>query len=255
MSERVEVLDVWFDPVTLEEAASRVTGWLDGWNGRPPVRQVVTANPEVVMQARRDPRVAEVIRRADLVVADGIGVVVAASWLGTPLPERVAGADLSEALLAEATKRNWRVYLLGASPASLGGALAELRRRYPGVEWGGWHGYFDAEGEREILREIERMRPHLLLVGMGAPRQDLWIAAHRHLPAGVAIGVGGMIDVWSGTVKRAPEVWRNLHLEWLYRLCRQPSRLPRQLALPRFAALAAARALVRMLKKPGRNRH
>ncbi|MBX6394604.1 MAG: WecB/TagA/CpsF family glycosyltransferase [Alicyclobacillaceae bacterium] len=248
MAERVEVLDVGFDPVTLEEAADRVTGWIAEWDGQGPLRQVVTANPEMVMRARRDPVVARVVREADLVVADGIGVVMAASWMGTPLPERVTGADLAERLLETAQGLGWRVYLLGASPASLGGALAELRRRYPRVTWEGRHGYFDAEGEREIVAHIRRVRPHLLLAGMGAPRQDLWIAAHRDLPVGAAIGIGGMIDVWSGTVKRAPEVWQNLRLEWFYRLCRQPSRLRRQLVLPQFACLALLRAAAKRRK-------
>ncbi|MDI3257716.1 MAG: WecB/TagA/CpsF family glycosyltransferase [Kyrpidia sp.] len=238
MERRVDVLGVGFDPITLDQAVERVAGWIDGWDGDSPPRQVVTVNPEGVMLARRHSRLADVVRRADLVTADGIGVVMASAWMGTPLPERVTGADLAERLLAVAQCRGWRVYLLGASSASLGGALAELGRRFPDVQWHGRHGYFDELGEKEIVEEIVRIRPHLLLVGMGAPRQDLWIAAHRDLPAGVAMGIGGTIDVWSGMVKRAPVFWRRLRLEWLYRLLRQPSRIRRQLALPRFAVLA-----------------
>ncbi|ATY86043.1 glycosyltransferase [Kyrpidia spormannii] len=243
MEQRVVVMGTGFDPVTLEEAAKRIAEWVDGWNGAGPLKQVVTANPEVVMLARRNPGVAQVVRRADLVTADGIGVVLASKWLGTPVPERVTGADLADRLLGFAGQRKWRVYLLGASSASLGGALAELRRHYPEVDWHGHHGYFDQQGEKEILQEIAEVRPHLLFVGMGAPRQDLWIARHRDLPVGVAMGIGGTIDVWSGAVKRAPVAWQRLHLEWLYRLIRQPSRIRRQLVLPHFALLALGAAL------------
>lgn len=196
---------------------------------------VVTANPEIVMQTLRNPDYAAAVRGADLVVPDGVGILVGARILGHSIPERVAGYDLLHRLMAEADRRRWRVFLLGATPESNEGALRALQRQYPGAVYVGHsHGYFTPEEEEAVVQRIEEARPHLLFVSLGVPRQELFIARHKHRFTGVCMGTGGSFDVLAGKVKRAPRLWQRLGLEWLYRLVQEPWRWRRMLDLPRF---------------------
>lgn len=240
---RVEVLGVGFDPLSADGALALAARWLSEDSG---LHLVVTANPETVMKARRLPELAAAIRRADLVVADGVGVVWASRRLGRALPGRVPGIELAEGLLRHCAATGHPVFLLGGRPAAGGRpAVAEraaraLARRWPGLEvCGTWHGYFAPEEEPAVQEAVCRARPALLLCGMGCPRQELWLARHAAFLGGcgvrVAIGVGGALDVWAGEVRRAPALLRRAGLEWLWRLGQNPRRLGRQLQLVRFA--------------------
>lgn len=195
---------------------------------------VVTANPEAVVRAQDDPEFAEVLRRADLVVADGIGVVWASRRLRRPLPMRVPGIELMEALCAHAARAGLRIFLLGGAEGVAEQAARTLLRRYPGLRIAGTHhGYF-AEDE-PVVERIAGARADLLFVGMGMPRQEKWLS--RRLPdlgVRLAMGVGGSLDVLAGRVRRAPGFVQRMRLEWLYRLLREPRRWRRQLALVRF---------------------
>lgn len=238
--------------MTLAEAVARVAGFAR--DGRP--CHVVTANAEIIMLAEKDRELAAIIRRASLVTGDGAGVVWASRLLGDPLPERVTGIDLAEALFARcsaggAAGAGFRFFFLGARPGVAEQAARAVQSRFPGVCVAGWgHGYFASGSaeERDILSRINQVRPDILLVAMGAPRQEKWIARHlagADLDVGVAIGVGGSFDVWAGVARRAPGWVRSLSLEWAYRLAREPARLKRAGALPRFmlAVLAARQRL------------
>lgn len=196
---------------------------------------VVTANPEIVMMAREQQGFRSIVEQA-YVVPDGIGIVYAAKWTNQPIHERVTGVELVEALMAEAEKHEWRVYLLGAAPDVIEQAARNLAARYPKARLVGYHdGYFQKDKEEQIVQEIAEAEPHLLFVALGAPRQEHWMAQYRErLNASLMMGVGGSFDVISGKVKRAPEIWQKLHLEWFYRLASEPSRWKRQLAIPRF---------------------
>jgi len=231
---RVDVLGVGFDPVTLDGAVAAVVALPH----EPGPHLVVTANAEFVMQARSAPDLQEILQRAALVVADGVGVVWGARRLGRPLPGRVPGIDLAGRLCAEAARRGWRVCLVGGAPGVPRDAAAALRLRYPGIDVApAHHGYFGPEDETAVIRTIREAAPTLLLVGLGSPRQERWL--HRHLASlavPVAIGVGGTLDVWAGRMPRAPRIMQTLGLEWCYRLIRQPRRLGRQLAIPKFLA-------------------
>ncbi|MCL6454471.1 MAG: WecB/TagA/CpsF family glycosyltransferase [Alicyclobacillus sp.] len=199
---------------------------------------VITAGPEFVMMARSHPRVQQIARAADLVTPDGVGVLWAARRKQVPLRERVTGVELVQQLLRTAAdrKQSLRVFLLGASQTSLDAALDRLRRSYSSHEFAGRNGYFQPSELDEVLAEVAAFEPNVWLVGIGQPRQEELIHdALGKLPPCVAIGVGGSIDVWGGTVKRAPRLMQRLNIEWLYRLVTQPSRWRRQLALPRFA--------------------
>ncbi|HEY8417424.1 MAG TPA: WecB/TagA/CpsF family glycosyltransferase [Limnochordales bacterium] len=230
---RVTILGTGVDPVTKAEALDRAEALIR--RGEP--AQVVTINPELVMHAQRDPAVAAALARAALVVPDGIGIVWAARLLGRPVPERVPGIEFAEGLLHRAAVLGYRVFLLGAAPGVAEEAARRLAARCPGLMVAGTHhGYFRPEDEAAVVEAIRRAQPHILLVALGAPRQELWIA--RHLEAcrvPLAVGVGGSLDVFAGRVRRAPVWMQQVGLEWLYRLVRQPARAGRMLALPQFA--------------------
>lgn len=246
-SHRIRVLGRPIDVVTLDEATRRVLDLArqDRAGGAPgETRVVVTANPEILVAARGDGVLARVLEEAALVVADGIGVVAAARLLGRPLPGRVPGVELLESLLAACAQHGLRPFLLGTRPEVIDAAARRALERYPGLQLAGWHhGYFPFD-DPEPVRRVAASGADLLFTGMGAERELRWLHANRsRLNVPVAMGVGGSFDVLSGRVPRAPAWMRRLHLEWFYRLLREPRRWRRQLALPRFAALVLAERL------------
>ena len=231
---RVDVLGVGVDPVDLDGAVAAAAGLA----GDPGPHLVVTANVELIMRARGDPDLREILHRAALVVPDGIGVVWGARQLGRHMPGRVAGIDLADRLCGEGAKRGWRVFLLGGPPGVAEQAAVRLRSLHPGIVIAGAaHGFFGLGEEPPVLEAIRAAAPTLLLAGLGSPRQERWLDRHlASLAVPVAIGVGGSLDVWAGRVARAPRVVQTLGLEWCYRLIRQPRRFGRQLAIPQFIA-------------------
>ncbi|WP_400162286.1 WecB/TagA/CpsF family glycosyltransferase [Brevibacillus sp. TJ4] len=225
------ILGVPFTTHNFDETVADLTGRVE----RGVRTHVVTANPEIVMIARENTSFRTVLDQA-YVVPDGIGIVYAAKWTNQPITERVTGVELLEALMAEADRHGWNVFLLGAAPDVVQLAAEKLGNRYPGARIVGYRdGYFRPEDEKQIVQEIAERQTQLLFVAMGAPKQDEWIARYRdQLGATLMMGVGGSFDVVSGKVKRAPLIWQKLHLEWLHRLLTMPSRWKRQLAIPRF---------------------
>lgn len=212
--------------------------------------QVVTANPEIVMMGRANPSFMNLLQHVDIITPDGIGIVLASRWVGEPLPERVTGYELLHGLMEQANAHGWKYVLLGASPSSCQGAAEKLKEIYPGAQCAGqFDGYFSPEKEIEIIESICRARPHLLFVGLGAPRQEEWIARNLpELPVHLAMGVGGCFDVLAGNVKRAPKIWQKLNIEWLYRLLSQPGRWRRQLMLPKFAFIVLKNQFIQQRK-------
>ncbi|WP_324670408.1 WecB/TagA/CpsF family glycosyltransferase [Geochorda subterranea] len=265
----VEVLGVGVHPVSLSEGEAIAAAWLaERGDDSAPVRQVVTLNPEIVMQARCDPALAGIVRQADLVVPDGIGVVWAGRMLGHPMKGRVPGIELAERLLALCAARGLAVFLVGGRPEGPHGrSVAEeaarrlqMRPEMTGLVVAGvHHGYF-APGSAEeaaLLERLERTGPALLLVGMGSPRQEAFIARHRERLRGrvrVAVGVGGSLDVWAGRARRAPPLVRRLALEWLYRTALDVRRLGRLAALPGFVAAVLAERMGGIMGQRGHRR-
>lgn len=196
---------------------------------------VVTGNPEVVMAAQENKKLLALIQRATYVTADGIGIIKASQLLNKPLPGRVTGFDTMMALLKAADKKHYRIYLLGSRKHALDRAAKRISHDYPGAVIVGSHdGYFDWE-QNAIAEEIASLKPDIIFVALGFPKQEKWITNNLHqFDRGIFIGVGGSFDVLAGVVQRAPAGWRNRNLEWLYRLIKQPKRWKRMLALPRF---------------------
>lgn len=234
MGDSVQILGVRIDAVDAREALERVVRLAS----EDRTSYVVTPNVEIVMASRRDRRLGQALSGADLAVGDGVGLVWASRILRRPLPERVGGIDLMTSLLEQARKSGLRVYLLGSTPEVVAAAASRIRSDL-GLSVVGYHdGYLTEETEAEVLRSILEARPHIIFVGMGSPRQELWMAEQaNNIPRGVMMGVGGSLDVISGRKRRAPLFMRRLGLEWLYRLITEPRRFWRMTALPRFALL------------------
>ncbi|MDQ7841279.1 MAG: WecB/TagA/CpsF family glycosyltransferase [bacterium] len=187
---------------------------------------VVTLNGSLLVQAARDPALRALVNGAALVTADGIGVILAARILGVPLSGRLAGIDLALALCAGAAAAGHRVFLLGGAPGVAEAAAVALRRHHPALQIvGTHHGFFDYQEEEAVRSQIRQARPDLLLVALGAPRQERWMQLHSaDLSVPVSIGVGGSFDVLAGRVPRAPRWMQRVGLEWLYRTLREPRR-------------------------------
>jgi len=237
-NDTVNILGVHIHDVTAQDTLAHIVRFIAA--GRP--RQLVTVNPEFVMEARRDETFRRVLNGADLALPDGVGILWAARMLGRPLRERVAGSDMVPQIAAQAAEQGHRLYLLGAAPGVAAAAARRLQRATPGLTVAGTWAGSPAETEApDIIRRIHEARPHVLLVAYGAPQQDLWIARHlRELEVPVVMGVGGAFDFIAGVTRRAPRWMQDGGLEWLHRLGYQPWRWRRMLALPQFALLVLA---------------
>ncbi len=227
---RTDVLHVGFDNLTMEEAVSEAEKLMETEG----FKYIVTPNPEIVWLCRKDRELAEAVKNAAMVIPDGIGIIYGARILGRPLKEKVPGADFAQKLFSKMAKKGQKVYLLGSKPGVAELAGEKILEAHPGiVVCGTADGYFKDDGP--VIEKINSAEPDLLLVCLGAPKQELWMKRNGHkLKAKLAIGLGGSLDVYSGLAQRAPEKWQQMNLEWLYRLIKQPSRIGRQLRLPAF---------------------
>lgn len=232
----LEMLGVPVHAVTYRDTLSRFAAMIA--SGAP--HQVCTVNPEFVMAAQGNPAFMAVLRQSALNLPDGQGLLWAARLRGQHLPERVAGSTLVWQLATQAAAQGWCVYLLGAGPGVAMAAAERLRAHAPGlmiVTDGA-----DPHEADEIVTRVREAQPDVLLVAYGAPKQDLWIAAHAgRLQVPVMMGVGGSLDFVAGIAVRAPRWMQRLGLEWLHRLWREPWRWRRMLALPRFAWTVAVK--------------
>lgn len=240
MSDKVNILGVLVDKVNVEQASDRIIEYISASEG---AKSVFTPNSEIIMAAYRDPEFCNLLNSSDLLTADGIGVVYASKIVKNPIAERAAGYDIACRTLEKLAKLGGSLYLFGSKPGVAELAAANIESRYSGVKVVGMSdGYFDEVKEKAIIEDIKRTKPDLLFVCLGAPKQERWISAHKaELGAKVCMGIGGSLDVFAGTVKRAPEFYTKHGIEWLYRLMKQPSRFVRMLDLPRFGLKVLAK--------------
>lgn len=210
-------------------------------NNKEKMHHIITLNAEILYLAQSDTELMRIINEADLVTPDGSGIVWAVQKLTGQQLDRVAGVDLMQKLCEQAHHTGWRIFFLGGAPGVAEEAGAKLSEQYDGLEIVGVrHGYFSAEEEEALITEINASGADILFVGMGAPRQEFWLDKYREvLQVPVAIGVGGSFDVAAGRVKRAPVFMQKLGLEWLWRLLKEPWRIKRMMALPRFTRLVS----------------
>jgi N-acetylglucosaminyldiphosphoundecaprenol N-acetyl-beta-D-mannosaminyltransferase len=189
-------------------------------------------NAAKVVNLRRDAALRDSLLVCDLVLADGQSVVWASKLLGRPLPERVTGIDLFEALLALAERDQLSVYLLGAQAEVLASLVARLEQRFPRLRIAGARdGYFTAEESAEVAEDIRATEADMLFLGMVSPKKEIFLSTYgENLNVPVLHGVGGSFDVLAGLTRRAPESWQRFGMEWAYRLKQEPSRLWRRYA-------------------------
>lgn len=228
---KVNIMGVNFDPVSPVEALEKSISFLR--NDKTAL--IVTPNPEIIMEASKNTKLLSVLNHADLVLADGIGVIYASKILKKNLKERVTGIDLMESLLVHLSKTEKSFFLLGAKEGHAKSAADNIEKKYSGIKCVGYHhGYFE-DGDSKIIDLINDSRPDVLFVGLGSPRQEIWAYDNlKILNTSICLCIGGAIDVFGGKVKRAPKWISKIGFEWLYRLIKQPSRFKRMLKLPVF---------------------
>lgn len=233
---RIDVLGVSFDDLTMDEAVEIALGFMQERRAC----YACTPNPEIVMAAKGDAALRAALSGAELVLADGVGITKAAAMLGTPLKSRVPGIDFASNVISRLAQRGGSVYLLGAKPLVAEAAAEKLTQTYPGIVIAGTNdGYFTDDAP--VIEKINAASPDFLMVCLGSPKQELWMSANAgRLSCGLMAGLGGSLDVMAGNVQRAPETWRRLGLEWLYRVIKEPKRLGRVMKLPAFVLEAAA---------------
>ncbi len=243
------ILGVRVDDVSLEEAINLIETWAST-----PVsggRLVVTANPEYVMAARRDPAFRELINQAALVTPDGVGLMYAGRFLKQPFRERVTGVAMTHALARRSAETGLSLFLLGAAPGVAESAAEKFLELYPGVKIAGcWAGQAGLEGDAESIAQITATKPAIILVAYGMMKQDWWSVRNLSKSgAQVSIGVGGVFDYLAGKSKLAPQWMRRVGLEWLYRLWQEPWRWRRiMVAVPWFGSAVLLEVLRKRLR-------
>lgn len=231
---KVDILGVGFDYFTMKQATDRVVRLLE--SDERDNKVITTANPEIVMAALKDESFFKMVNQSHIVTADGIGIIYGSRVLKRKLPERVGGFDLMQNTFARIKDKPINVFFLGAGPGVAKQAQEAMILKHPGLSIVGVRdGYFKETDVPDIIREINDLKVDLLMVGLGAPKQELFMFDNKKsLKVKVMVGVGGSLDGMSGVVKRAPDIFIKLNLEWFYRLIKQPSRWKRMLQLPLF---------------------
>ena len=226
----VELLGLNIDNYSFEEAVAKAKALIDGHK----VSQIVTINPEMFQTAEKDEIFAEIVKNAEMVIPDGVGVKIALQLTGKQA-NRIPGIDFAKRLLMESAQTNIPVAIIGAKENVVTNAVQNLQKEISGLNIVYYRdGYFN--NDEEIYNELRAKSPKLILVALGSPKQELFIYnAKKVLNPSLMIGIGGSLDVWSGETKRAPKIFQILGLEWLYRTIAQPSRFKRIFpALPLF---------------------
>ena len=225
-----QVMTITFDNITMEEALGTAMGHIAARSRC----RVVTPNAEFALEAKKNPRFLKILNTSQLVLADGISVVLASKIIGDPMQGRVTGVGFAQALAAAMAKEGRSLYLLGAKPGVAEQAAEKLQQTYPGLKIAGTHdGYF--KDAAPVVEAINSAKPDALLVCLGAPKQEYFMEDYDGaLEVPVMAGLGGSMDVLAGNVKRAPEFYQKHGLEWLYRLVKEPQRWRRMIKLPLY---------------------
>ena len=225
----VTLLGIPFENLSESQAKQRIASLLANRDNA----KIFTPNPQFLARAQKEPHLSELLRSADLLLPDGVGITLTARLGGTPLQTRMTGIDTAEWILSYAAPHGLSVFLLGAKPGVAEQARERLCRQFPALRiCGTHHGYFnkykDSADNRQILSRIRQAEPDILFVCFGFPEQERWIGENAEsLPSlRLSMGLGGSFDIWSGNLRRAPQVWQNMGLEWLWRSFREPRRLP-----------------------------
>lgn len=198
---------------------------------------IISGNPEVLFNGLNNSLLKKSFNDKDsLIIPDGVGTVIASKLIKEPVKEKIAGIDVVKEVLIKADKEQKSVYLLGAKEDVVVKCVENIKKDYPNIKIAGYHnGYFDIDNCEEIVKDIQNSRPWAIFVAMGSPRQEIFIEKIKNITdTKIFMGVGGVFDIFSGNLKRAPQWMISTGLEWLYRVYKEPFRIKRLIAIPKF---------------------
>jgi N-acetylglucosaminyldiphosphoundecaprenol N-acetyl-beta-D-mannosaminyltransferase len=243
LKKRISILNIWVDPLTREEALNRVEKYLI--QGHRP-HLVFAVNPEKNFSIIKDHLLYNTFKSADLLIPDGVGIVIAARILYGIRISRVPGVEFMESLCELAAGKGYRIFIYGAKEDVSRKAVENIRMRYPSVQIvGRSHGYVEQKEMPSLIQRINESKAEILFLALGSPKQEKWLANYAEDLRYVRVcqGIGGTLDTIAGNVKRAPDIWCRLYLEWLYRLISGPERIKRQWVLPLFAVMVLTKKI------------
>ena len=235
MRKRINILKINFDNLEKKEVEFSISDSIR----RGKQISIFTPNPEILLKAYNSPDLIDILNSSELVLPDGIGIVIASRILKTPLKERITGIDTGEFILRYANKHSLRVFLLGGKAGVAEVAAEKLSLKYPSLNvCGTHHGYFEKSGNenKAVIEKINLASPDIVFVCFGFPEQEKWIHKNRALISSVKIyaGLGGSIDVWAGNKRRAPLPIQKAGLEWAWRIMLEPRRIRVIFRIPKF---------------------
>lgn len=232
MRNKVRILGIDVDNINVDEAGEITKQLVESSNKS--CKVIVAPNTEFIMMAQKDEEFYNILRGADLATPDSVGVMIGGKLQKKPLKQRIPGQMYFRKVLEVGEKEGWTFYLLGGKDDVPALATENLKKIYPNIKIVGYHeGFFEKDSEEDVIAEINRLKPNVLFVAMGAPIQEKWIEKHKHeLKVDVAAGQGGTFDYEAGKIKRAPVIFQKLGIEWFWRLMLQPSRILRMTVLP-----------------------
>ena len=221
---RKKVLGYDIDLVSFSEALCKVDDSIREKSGM----QIVTINPEMINQGHAIPEMDEILKNAEMILPDGVGIKIALKLKGIN-QERIAGIEFAKKVIELCAKNGYKIALFGAKQEVIEKTSENLRKEYPELKIVySRNGYFSKEEEQQIKEDIKNAGPDVIFTALGAPKQEIFNKEMKQLlPGSVFIGIGGSFDVWSGMVQRAPEIWQKTGLEWLYRTLKEPQRFKR----------------------------
>jgi N-acetylglucosaminyldiphosphoundecaprenol N-acetyl-beta-D-mannosaminyltransferase len=237
LSNRLRIFNLWVDPVNLDQALELVREYIR--NGLGP-HSVFAVNPEKNFSILKDPILYETFKTADLLVPDGIGLVMGVRALHGISLSRVPGVELMSGICNLANTEGYKIFVYGATEWVNKTAVQILQQRYPGLAIAGRsNGYVKQDEMKTLIERINASKAEILFLALGSPNQERWYATHKGSLEGVKVcqGIGGALDTIAGNVKRAPQIWQRYSVEWLYRLLSEPRRIRRQWAVPLFGAM------------------
>ncbi|MBR3697622.1 MAG: WecB/TagA/CpsF family glycosyltransferase [Clostridia bacterium] len=234
MEDKVKIFGVEIDNLTLDQIADKTKKLVETSNKK--CNLIVAPNVEFIMRAQKDKKFFDILKTAELATPDSIGIIIAGKKQGKPFKQRIPGQNYLRKVFEVGEKEGWTFYLLGGEGQVPKKAKENLERLYPKCKIVGFHeGFFVEDSEEEVIEEINSLKPNVLFVAMGAPRQEKWIYDNKDkLKVDIAAGQGGTFDYEAGTVKRAPVWMQKCGIEWLWRLAKDPKRIKRMIVLPQF---------------------
>ena len=232
MRDTITILGVPIDRVTRNEAGTITEKLIKESNKS--CKMIFAPNVEFIMYAQKDKEYFKILKQSSLSTPDSIGVIIGAKLQKKSFKERIPGQSYFRKIIELSNEKGYSIYMLGGKPGIAEIAKENLEKIFPNVNIvGTHHGYFNENEEKEVIKEINTLQPNVLFVALGAPKQEKWIYEHRNeLSVDVATGQGGTYDYEAGRIKRAPVFIQKIGMEWFWRLCREPSRIKRQLVLP-----------------------